>query len=200
MKTVFKTVLALFFLSTGVAQADYIVIGGPDCGTCFGGEYALQGILTDNSVAGQETWQFTYTANLSGYTGSTDYVGALAINVTTGYISDTLISDPTSGAWLQRSGLNINQCGSPTGDGWLCNEWVSGAQLLVSTSTTFSWISQITMETGTLQDTWSIQADFDPATGQYLSEKAVRIPEPGTLAIFGLGLLAMGFVKRRKHA
>lgn len=198
MKTMIKTLLALFLLGAGVAQADYIEIGGPDCESCFGGEYTLAGILIDDSVAGQETWQFTYTVDLTGYTGSTDYIGALAFKVTTGYISDSVVSDPTSGTWAQISGKNVNQCDG-SGQGWLCSEWLSGDQLLVGFDG-YVWTSLVTMEAGTLIDTWSIQADFDPATGQLLSENAVRVPEPGTLALFGLGLIAMGFAKRRKRA
>jgi hypothetical protein len=203
MNTMIRLSLAIFLLGTSVlgtsvAKADFIEIGGPDCGTCFGGIYTLEGLLIDDSTAGEETWRFTYTVDLSGYTGTTDFVGALAYKVTNGYISDAVVSAPTDGVWSQISGKNINQCDG-TGMGWLCTEWVLGTQLLVSQPTTYSWISNITMVAGTLIDTWSIQADFDPATGQLLSEKAVRVPEPGTLALFGLGLIAMGFARRGKR-
>ena len=194
-----KLLLAVFLLGTGVAQADIIEIGGPDCGTCFGGEYTLESLLIDDSVAGEETWQIIYTVDLSGYTGSTDFVGALAYKVTTGYIGDVVVSAPTGGNWSQIPGKNINQCDG-SGQGWICTEWVSGEQLLVSQPTTYSWISNITIESGTLLETWSIQADFDPARGQLLSENGtIQVPEPGTLALFGVGLTAMGFARRRKR-
>ena len=85
--------------------------------------------------------------------------------------------------------------------GWLCTKWETGTQLVVSTLTKYSWTSNITMVAGTLIDTWSIQADFDPATGQLLSEKGTptKVPEPATLALFGLGLTVMGFARRRKR-
>lgn len=199
MKTIVRSLLAVFLLGTSVARADLVQIGGPGCSSCFGGVYTLESLLVDNSIAGEETWQFTYSVDLSGYTGSTNYIGALAYKVTNGYISDTVISAPTSGTWSQISGKNINQCDG-SGMGWLCSEWVSGTQLLVSTLTTYSWISNITMETGTLLNTWSLQADFDPAQGQLLSEHGTpttTVPEPGTLALFGLGLTAIGFARRR---
>ena len=200
MNTMIRLSLAIFLLGTSVAKADIVEIGGPGCGSCFGGVYTLESLLIDDSVAGQETWQFPDTVDLSGYTGSTDYIGALAYKVTNGYISDAVVSAPTSGTWSQISGKNINQCDG-SGMGWLCTKWETGTQLVVSTLTKYSWTSNITMVAGTLIDTWSIQADFDPATGQLLSEKGTptKVPEPATLALFGLGLTVMGFARRRKR-
>jgi len=198
MKTMIKALLALLLLGTGVVQADIIVIGGPGCGTCFGGVYSLEGILVDDSTPGEETWQFTYTVDLTGYAGSTDYVGALTFKAatSTGYISDSVVSDPTGGTWAQISGKNINQCDG-SGQGWICTEWMSGDQLLVGFAG-YEWVSNITIVAGTLLDTWSIQADFDPAPGQYLSEHATLVPEPGTLAVFGFGLFALALMRRRR--
>jgi len=202
MRTMIRTLLALFLLGAGVAQADIIVIGGPGCESCFGGVYTVESILVDDSTPGEETWQFTYGVDLTGYNGSTDYVGALALKVvgSTGYIGDSVVSDPTGGTWAQISGKNINQCDG-SGHGWLCTEWISGDQLLVGFDG-YEWVSNITIVAGTLfnSNTWSIQADFDPAKGQLLSESASTVPEPGTLALLGLGLLVMGFVRRRKQA
>lgn len=38
----------------------------------------------------------------------------------------------------------------------------------------------------------------DPATGAGLVLQAVSVPEPGTLALLGIGLMGMGFSRRRK--
>jgi hypothetical protein len=200
MRIMKRTLIALFLLGASVAQADIIVIGGADCGSCFGGVYTVESILVDDSTPGEETWQFTYAVDLTGYTGSTDYVGALALKVvnSTGYIGDSVVSDPTGGTWAQVSGKNINQCDG-SGKGWLCTEWISGDQLLVGFGG-YEWVTNITIVAGSLLDTWSIQADFDPARGQLLSEHAsITVSEPGTLALLGLGLVAMGFGSRKKH-
>jgi len=199
MKTMIKTLIAFLLLGTGVAQASIIMIGGPDCASCFGGVYTVESTLVDDSTPGEETWQFSYSIDLTGYTGSTDYIGALALKVvnSTGYISDSVLSDPTGGTWAQISGKNVNQCDG-SGQGWLCTEWILGDQLLVGFDG-YEWVSNITIVAGSLLDTWSIQADFDPAKGQLLSESAsITVSEPGTLALFGLGLMAMGFARRRK--
>lgn len=184
------------------ALAGYIQIGGDEpCpnDSCYGGVYTLGSeLLSEDTVAGTETHRITYTLDLSGYTGGEPAVTGLAYHVTNepSFVSATNVTSPTGGSWAQELG-NIAQCGSGSFGGWVCLDIDidSGAAIPTGTSVLYSWVSDITVLAGGLIDTWSIQADFDPHRGMYLSESAA-VPIPGALALFATALGLFGIRSR----
>jgi hypothetical protein len=184
------------------ALAAYIQIGGGDepCGSCFGGVYTLSSeLLGEDTRAGTETHRVTYTLDLSGYTGSQPTVTGLAYHVTNrpNFVSAVNHMNPTgdSDDWTQMLG-NIAQCDGGRGfGGWVCLEFDDGQEIQTGTSTLYSWVSDVTVLSDGLIGTWSIQADFDPHRGMYLSESAA-VPIPGALALFATALGLFGIRSR----
>jgi hypothetical protein len=183
---------------------------GPDCGSCFGGVYSVSADLL--STAGlQQTWRVTYDLDLTGYNGpsTATYVSAVAAKVVSGpnlYDWETAVpgGTPTNGTWVDKTGGLSNGGCNGSGGGWVCLQWTSGAQLLVGSA--YTWVFDVTIQSGTLLDIGSIKADFDPGNGIILSENinvpGVRVPEGGaaelTLLLGGLGLLYVWNIKRSK--
>jgi hypothetical protein len=45
---------------------------------------------------------------------------------------------------------------------------------------------------------WASAVQFDFRSDSYVFATARKVPEPGTLALFGIGLAGMGLARRRK--
>jgi hypothetical protein len=159
---------------------------GPDCSSCFGGIYSVDGVLqSTNDAADTETWRVTYSLDLSGYTGtSTHFVRSLAAQVVSAssFVSASNVFAPTSGTWTMGSGnvsnvtSSSNGCSGNTSNGWVCLAYSSGDRLVVDTETVYSWVFDVTVREGSWRDLVNIQANFDPPTGRFMSE-TVRVPE-----------------------
>jgi len=210
MKTV--GVMAMMgLLSAAVAGAGTI---GPSCGSCFGGTYSLNGVL-QSSIAGLETWRFTYTLETQGVTDSTiSYVSSLAAKVTSSVILASTVTNPSGSllSWTTpalNTNLNNSDC-SGNGAGWICIAYTGlGGKLLTgaSAASSYSWVFDATMAAGSVLSTASIQANFAPANGKILSEPiltgSVPLPEgmpfelPLMLTGFGLWMYAQARYRRR---
>jgi hypothetical protein len=188
-------ILTIAFCALGLSAGTL----GPTCASCYGGVYSLGGfLLSSDSTAQTQTYELSYSLDLSKYTGPSGVteVDQIAAKVVSGpnLISSSLVSGPTGGSWTQLAGnLNSNGC-TGSGGGWLCLSYVSGEKLVVGPTGTNSgtWIFDVTVKNGTLMDIASIQANFNPATGVLMSEK-IGVPEgvPGELPLLlvGLGLI-----------
>jgi PEP-CTERM motif len=92
--------------------------------------------------------------------------------------------------------LNNSNC-SGSGSGFICSQ-DSGSGLAVVQGGDYKWVWDVTTATGSnLTDTIHIGANYNPAMG-YIVSQEVATPEPGTVALLGLGLL--GLIALRKRA
>lgn len=201
---------AALLFATGVHAG---TIGPTGCAnnSCFGGVYSLDAFMS-GSTATTETWRVTYSLDLSGYTGAvTDFVRSLAIQVVSAsnLLSVANVFNPTTGNWALDSGnvsnvsATSNGCSGSTSNGWICLAYVGQSlvapqALTVGQNSTFSWVFDATVKSGSWRDLSSIQANFDPPTGRFMSE-TVRVPEgfAAELPILLIGLTFFLLWQRR---
>jgi hypothetical protein len=189
--------------SSAAASAGTI---GPNCSTCFGGTYTLDRNFV-GSTATTETWQFTYTLDTRNVNiNNVTYVGSIAAKVSSSLDSTLTDVKPTGGVWTNpAANTNISNSGCDgSGSGWVCIAWNSGTQLLTGAAAPapYSWVFEVTANTGAFLSEASIQANFDPANGKILSE-SIHVPEgmpyelPVLLSGLGLWMLVQVRSKRR---
>lgn len=94
--------------------------------------------------------------------------------------TDLVLGTDTFGIWASLNGANFFNVlgnGAPAG----------GENLFANTGTRYQW--------------WAVSGngprDSQGATGAYVASVASVVPEASTIAMLGLGLLGMGFVRRR---
>ncbi len=178
-----------------------------DCGSCLGGVYTVtQYDLVNNGAT--ETLRIKLVADTSGFTNGSDrWVNAVGIK----YYADTplsasLIAAPIEGPWV----LGLGKMGGALG---ACDDDATGAVSACTTSLSnivgpvYTWIFDIVVLTGIpIIDDPSFQLRYykpdwkNPLVGQPngIVSEMVKAPEPGTLAIFGLGLVGLGMIRRRR--
>jgi hypothetical protein len=198
---------AAIVLSAGVARADSMTIGGATCLTCQGSTYKLDIV---GLVAGfADTYDVILTIDTKGYTGGGTAIDEVAVKISSGVDSATLINtspDPVSSWSLVKGGLNADGC-SGSGSGFECSDWVSAAGSVAAIpGSTMTWEFYINIK-GPLLSFASVDPDLVPTikaryvdadgnkVGALVSEK---VPEPTTLGLMaaGLGLAAL----RRRRA
>jgi hypothetical protein len=171
-------------------------------------------------------YEVKYTADFSAFTNSLaqPFIDSIAWKHAGADVSwVTLTSDPGTG-WIsfEDSTVNAGGCSTSGGMTWACAQDFSTP--FVPTSGLLTWVFQATFSGGSLASTDttgdSIKARFVNASGakqgallsctlndstddnctvdREVPPPPVQVPEPATLAMFGLGLLGFGF--RRKQA
>jgi hypothetical protein len=198
--------------STGVAHADTITgtTTGPSCPGCPAATYTLTVSGTPSQLASGTNLTVTLTISTSGsatITSGDSYISAVAFKLSSGVSGATLSTAPgTLGDWgtaaLDSTISNSNCQGS--GAGFVCNTDASHwTDALVTQGGTLTWTWNGVNIGGPVGDpsTWSLKVKYNDndgdTNGLIISDNAVGVPEPGTLALLGIGLVPMlGFGRR----
>jgi hypothetical protein len=195
--------IALLALASS-ARADSI---GPDCPTCQGSIYTLLNLGLQSSDATTDTYRIELLIDTSGYNGGGEFIDAVSVKVAPNNATATVVNAPGgAGAWTELDGgLNANGCDG-SGGGFVC---ASDAQAAPVPNSTYAWIFDVTIPTGTLftgTNESSIKARYVDAegvkVGDLVSENITLqvIPEPGSVVLLGSGLAALGLFRRRRRS
>jgi hypothetical protein len=187
--------------STGVAHADTMTVSGTtngySCPSCPAANYTLT-VTGDFSTGTNLTVtleiNFSPTATISS--GVDDYINAVAFKIGSSVVSVGGFSGPgTFSGFDINSGISNSGC-SGSGGGFVCS---AGSVMASQGSTlTFTWTGvNMGGPVSTDPSEWSVKVDYGPHNGYLISENTTPAPEPGTLALLGVGLIPLlGFGRR----
>ncbi|HEX9596982.1 MAG TPA: PEP-CTERM sorting domain-containing protein [Anaerolineales bacterium] len=191
------------------AKADPVTLTLSGCDSCFGMTYTLSFDTTPTSTtATTETFQITLTIDTTGATGlnSGDLLRLVALKLTGGnsITAVSAVSIPTGWtAGFGGEGGITDGCDDTGTDDRACSFAASASDGLAPDGSTYTWILDVTVLTGTLMtDGIPLRVAFTNGTGQRLLSDTftTEVPEPGTLILFGTGLLSMAGAIRRRIA
>jgi PEP-CTERM motif len=205
-------VCSAILVCAGEARADSMTIG-PTCATCQGSTYTLNilGLAPVDLYTADgtnDTYRVALTINTDGYSGTGTRIDEVAVKIAASANKSSLVSAPGDLSYwaLVPGGLNADGC-SGSGSGFECSDWIVGsaAGALLASASSFTWVFDIDISsplfsfTSTNPDLLpSIKAryvdDADNKVGALVSEK---VPEPGTLALLGIGA-SLAAIRRRR--
>ena len=195
MKRIKSTFLALVvLLSPMAANADLIDAGGSTIDTLTGLEWldltSTVGMTVANALAAFEGDGYQYA-------NDSEIATLLAsFGITYGFNPGTYFD---LGATLAQREFFVGLFGATTGVG-AAEMSFGGFELLGLGRSAYLCISISACGPRSFTNDIDTSGGRFSFAGQFLVRRATSVPEPGTLALFGIGLIGMGLARRRKNA
>jgi hypothetical protein len=217
-------VAALFLLVPATSQAEGItlILNGSNQGTftCAGSGGCFGNDITLNVNGAGTDWTVTLTINTSGNTNSGDGIAAVEFKLNGFTFSGvTGLATTAGGTWTAASGPSAAGGCNGVNNTFICAQQASflggGAPGAPLDGSTWSWTWTIAGQTFQNFDSLHIGVVFGElatsgcgsnptpcfkSTGNISATTGELIPEPGTMALFGTGLLSLAGAIRRRLA
>ncbi len=192
----FAVVLALSCLP---AQADSVgTLTLTDCGGGQSGCPAATYSFNITSTSATLTIQITGAVTA----GVNDHISGVDLGFTpSSNVSGLSVVGPDAEVWAaSTSSLSNSGCGVNSG-AFVCASVSPGVSIVQGGSYTWTWSYTLT-DPSLIADASSVHigANYDPHSGLIVSQTGATtpVPEPGTLALFGSGLLGIARIIRRR--
>jgi hypothetical protein len=200
-----KALLAIaLLLALGAMPAQAGPIGGVEWN---GGVFTVELLSYGGGL-----YNFVYTADLDDFTGGghTDYLWGINFKPSSGDVTGySLSSEDAAGVWTPSLDANLSAGGcSGGGNDFFCASTPIPGQP-TGTGGEFHWYFTLTIAGVSDPDSLvfgapirAVFGEYNPANARWqnslMSETTTQVPEPGTLSLLGLGLVALAAGLRRR--